>query len=274
MLNDKLSDFVEAPVTYTVRTDEKPVTKTVGPGGRLRESKGSYQPHQVKLYNGRPMTNELSLDKNGFILLNEPTQVSNFWDTEQITGCYYRESEQLILKMTGAQDVLIFDHTLRSQDPQQQENHFAREPVSMVHNDYTAWSGPQRVRDLLPKDKAEARLEKRVSIIQVWRPIRGPVEAWPLAFCLPQSVQKEDLIASERRHPNRVGEIYLLSYNPEHQWVYFPKMTTDEVLLFRCYESLTDGRVRFTAHTSFDDPGTPKGASPRESIELRALVFY
>lgn len=274
MVEEKLKDFVEASVTYTVPGEEKPSTSTVGPGGRLREIKGNYQPQTVKLYDARPATGELSLDHNGFVFLNKPTQVNNFWDSKQVTTTYYTETEALIKQVTGAQDVLIFDHTLRSQDLKQQEENYARQPVSMVHNDYTAWSGGQRVRDLLPEDEAEARLQKRVSIIQVWRPIRGPVEAWPLAFCLPQSVEDKDLIASERRHPNRVGEIYLLAENSEHKWVYFPNMTVDEVLVFRCYESMTDGRVRFTAHTSFEDPTTPKGAAPRESIEIRALAFF
>lgn len=274
MQEDNLGDFVEASVTYTVPGEEKPVTRTIGPGGRLRENKGNYLPEIVKLYDGRPMAKDLSLDENGFVLINEPTQVTNFWDEEQVKSTYYDETSALIRKMTGAKEVLIFDHTLRSGDPEQQEQHYAREPVSMVHNDYTAWSGPQRVRDLLPVDEAEARLQNRVSIIQVWRPIQGPVKAWPLAFCVPKSVEPKDLIASERRHPNRVGEIYLLAHNPNHRWVYFPQMTVDEALVFRCYESMTDGRVRFTPHTSFDDPTTPPNAPPRESIEIRALAFF
>jgi hypothetical protein len=37
---------------------------------------------------------------------------------------------------------------------------------------------------------------------------------------------------------------------------------------------MDDGRARFTAHTSFDDPSSPPNAAPRESIEVRALVFW
>lgn len=274
MQKNRLGDAVEASITYSVPGGEKPSTTTVGPGGRLRESKGSYESHSVKIYNARPVTDELSLDSNGFVLVHEPTEVQDFWDVDQVTSQYYREVERLILRTTEASEVLIFDHTLRSCDPEKQEGHFAREPVSMAHNDYTAWSGPQRVRDLLPAKEAAERLGRRVSILQVWRPIRGPVEAWPLAFCHPSFVGTSDLIASERRHPNRVGEIYLLAANSEHLWLYFPVMTTEEALLFRCYDSMTDGRVRFTPHASFDDPTTPSQARPRESIEIRALVFY
>lgn len=200
MLEERLKDFVEALVTYTVPTEEKPVTTTVGPGGRLRESKGSYVPQAVRCFDGRPIVGALSLDETGFVLVDAPTRVSNFWEPAQLEGIFYPEVEALIRRVTGAQDVVIFDHTLRSGDPHQQEERFAREPVSLAHNDYTAWSGPQRVRDVLPAQEAEARLQKRVSIIQVWRPIQGPVQAWPLAFCLPQSLDEIDVIASERRH--------------------------------------------------------------------------
>jgi hypothetical protein len=45
-------------------------------------------------------------------------------------------------------------------------------------------------------------------------------------------------------------------------------------VLIKCYDSLDDGRARFTAHTAFDDPTTPADAPPRESIEVRTLVFF
>ncbi|MBK05478.1 MAG: methyltransferase [Deltaproteobacteria bacterium] len=269
-----LKDNVQAPVTYTVRGTEKPVASTTGPGGRLREWKGEYETHTVEFYDGRSVVDTLSLDDDGFRLVNAPTKVEDFWQPSQIEEVYYKEVEALIKQETGAQEVLVFDHTLRSGNEDKQEGHFARKPVVVSHNDYTAWSGPQRVRDLYTEEEAEARLKKRFSIIQVWRPISGPVVSWPLAFCHPSKVEDRDLIASERRHPNRVGEIYMLAHNPNHQWLYFPHMTTDEALVFRCYESMEDGRVRFTPHTSFDDPTTPKDAPPRESIEIRAFAFF
>ena len=52
------------------------------------------------------------------------------------------------------------------------------------------------------------------------------------------------------------------------------EMTPDEALLLKCYDSATDGRTRFGPHTAFIDPTTPADAAPRESIELRTLVFH
>ncbi len=50
-------------------------------------------------------------------------------------------------------------------------------------------------------------------------------------------------------------------------------MARHEALLIKCYDSARDGRARFTIHTAFDDPASPPGAPPRESIESRTFVF-
>ena len=72
----------------------------------------------------------------------------------------------------------------------------------------------------------------------------------------------------------RVGETYSVVFSPEHRWFYVPEMTADEILLLKCFDSETDGRARFAPHTAFVDPTTPANAAPRESIELRTLVFH
>jgi hypothetical protein len=136
-----------------------------------------------------------------------------------------------------------------------------------VHNDYTEWSG------LLP-DEAEKLLAHRFAIIQVWRAINLPIQSNPLAIADARSLAPEDLIRAERRYPHRVGETYRIRHNPAHRWFYFPEMRRDEALVFKVYDSAKDGRARFTAHSSFNDPNTPAGAPPRQSIEARTLAFF
>jgi len=148
-----------------------------------------------------------------------------------------------------------------------------RQPVARVHVDHTERSGPQRVRDLIP-DEAEELLKGRVQIINLWRPIKGPLLDSPLAVCDARTVKSGDLVASDLVYPNRIGETYSVKYNPDHQWFYVPKMTADEILLLKCFDSKTDGSARFAPHSAFADPTTPPGAPPRESIELRTLVFH
>ena len=79
---------------------------------------------------------------------------------------------------------------------------------------------------------------------------------------------------SDLVYPDRVGETYSVRYSPRHRWFYLPAMQPEEVLLLKCYDSATDGRARFAPHSAFLDPAAPPDAPPRESIELRALVFH
>jgi hypothetical protein len=265
---------IDAPINYQTFTGEKPVTETKTPNGKPWRNLANVSTRIMKVRDGRPLAGALSIDREGFEFVDHDTQVEDFYDRAEVERVYYPEVADLIERRYGAARVLIFDHTVRNGDEGEQDRRGVREPVKMAHNDYTDWSGPQRVRDLLAPDQAEALLRNRLAVIQMWRPINTTVERDPLAICDARALAPEDLIAADRKYPDRVGEIYQVAYNPGHVWYYFPRMRRDEALLFKCYDSKLDGRARFTAHTGFEDPTSPPGAPPRESIEIRALAFF
>lgn len=267
-----MPDHVSAPIRYTVNDGVKPVSLSRTLGGRIEYRNCTFEERVVKVHNGRGKVDDFIFDRHGFVFVRHETRVADFFDRQQVECDYYPEADSLIKQVTGASRVHIFDHTVRSGDLDKQELG-TREPLKQVHNDYTDWSGPQRVRDLLPEE-ADDLLRRRFMIVQVWRPIGTTIISEPLALCDAQSLAKADLIPTERRHPNRVGETYTIAYNPDHRWYYFPKMRRDEAIVFKVYDSAADGNARFTAHGSFSDPHTPEDAPPRESIELRALVFF
>lgn len=267
-------DEVTAEINYSIDTGVKPVNESYGPGNVLSRSIGAIDPRRVRIRNARQLTGRLALERNGFVLVEHRTRVVDFLDKPRIQEVYYPEIEELVARVSGARRVVVFDHTVRSgAELAEREAKQLQEPVLLAHNDYTEWSGPQRVRDVLP-DEADAQLRHRFAIIQVWRPIGRPAERNPLAIADARSLAPGDLIAAERRYPNRVGEIYRVSYNPDHEWFYFPRMRSDEALVFKVYDSAKDGRPRFSAHTAFDDPTTAPDAPPRQSIEARALAFF
>jgi hypothetical protein len=264
---------VTAGIPYTVDTGEKLVNETFGPNNIQRRKTGKHELQPMSVRNGRLHTREFTLDGNGFVFVEHRTRVRDFFDEEELKSVYYPEVERLIKDLSEASRVVMFDHTLRSGDEAERETRLVREPVLSAHNDYTEWSGPQRVRDLLPGE-AEALLKRRFAIIQVWRAINRPIEANPLAVADAKSVAFEDFLLAERRYPNRVGQTYRLMHSPNHRWYYFPRMRRDEALVFKVFDSSKDGRARFTPHTSFEDPASPPDAAPRQSIEARALVFF
>ena len=263
---------MQADITYTRDTGEKLVNETFGPNNIRRRMSGAEERHPMEIANGRE-ARDLALDANGFVLVEHRTAVRDFFDAEELKRVYYPEVVALIQRVAGASRVVVFDHTLRSGSEGEREAKLIREPVLSAHNDYTEWSGPQRVRDLMGEE-AERLLQRRFAIIQVWRAIAEPIRSNPLAMADARSVAPEDLLVAERRYPHRVGQTYRLKYSPRHRWFYFPEMRRDEAIVFKVYDSATDGRARFTPHTSFDDPTTPAGAPPRQSIEARALAFF
>jgi hypothetical protein len=262
---------IEATLNYIVSDGTKIFTETGAPGANDRRSPGKPDPRRVTLHNGRHR--DFTLERAGFHFIRHDTKVADFFDEAEVRRVYYPEMEALVKAESGATRVVVFDHTLRTADDAAREARKIREVVPRVHNDYTEWSGPQRVRDLLP-DEADDLLRRRFAIVQVWRPIRYPVETFPLAICDARTPSPDNLVISERRYPDRIGQTYAITYSPDHVWYWFPRMRREEALVFKTYESLKDGRARWTAHTAFHDPTAVPDARPRESIEIRALAFF
>jgi hypothetical protein len=262
---------VDAPLTFLADASVKPATYNPPPGTGVPRREGNYGRFVTRIHDARPIAPRLSLDREGFILLRHETRMRDFYDKTEVERVYYPEVEALVRSQTGAEKVVVFDHTIRAADRAVERG--LRAPVQMVHNDYTEKSGPQRVRDLLGAE-AESRLRRRYVEINVWRPIRGPVQMAPLALADASSIAPEDLVTCDLIYADRTGEIYYGVHNPAQRWHYFPAMEREEAVLIKCFDSKTDGRARFSLHTAFDDPTSPANAPPRESIEARAFAFF
>ncbi len=264
---------VEATLNYLADGAERPVSYAyTSPSGTPQTTRRN-APHTVIIHNARPILSQLSLDQQSFVLTHQDSKVTNFYDEHEVRGMYYPEVERLLKETTGAVKVVIFDYVVRCAPKARQGEHGVREPARIVHNDYSFRSASRRVRDHVPAE-AEELLRHRFAEINVWRSIRGRIQESPLALCDARSIASQDVVASDLVYPNRVGETYAFTYNSAHRWYYFPHLEPSEVILLKCYDSKDDGRARFTAHTAFEDPTSPPNAPPRESIEVRALVFF
>ncbi|KAA6408151.1 MAG: hypothetical protein FRX48_07893 [Lasallia pustulata] len=225
----------------------------------------------VEISDIRGQEHKFTLDQNAFEALKDiSSEEHEFADDSHIKKVYYPEVEKLILdNVPGAKRVLIFDHTIRRANP-----NASRAPVTRVHIDQTLASAEARVRHHLP-DEADTLIKSRYRIINVWRPINGAVESFPLGFADSSSVRDEDIVGVEHRYPDRTGETAGVKHSDSQKWYYWSGMTNDERLLLKCSDSdevvrQSGGRV---PHTAFVHPRSPEGAKPRESIEVRALVF-
>lgn len=257
---------VDATLKYVVRGQKS----TFYAGDRER----SYWPgeeHDVVIRDLRPVAGELALERNGFVLANEPDDTADYTDKDQL-GQYCHNTEALVQRLTGAAKVISFGPILRTSASGTQGHN---QPAFGAHVDYGARTVGDFARLILGAEEAGQRLGGRHMLINVWRPI-APVESTPLALCDARTVAREDLFDSEI-----VGGLggldfslwgFNLAYRPDHRWYWVPQMQPAESLVFKLFDSDPDA-VQFTAHSAFTDPAAPADAAPRQSIEVRTIAF-
>ncbi len=267
---------IKANLKFLANLDEPLVYVPSKGGGDQTDHVGNFTMQAVSVHDGRIDKHSASLDVEGFQLVSQETAVEDFYDAAQVKSTYHEEVKALLMQTTGATRVEVFDDTLRTSSIERQRARNIREPADIVHNDYTARSGIRRMRDYFADDvdEAEKLLQRRFAIVNVWRSIAGPVVDHPLVLCDAATVRPEDLIAVERRAEERIGELQVVRHDPGQRWYYFPQMQMNEALLFKTFDSETDGRARFTVHSSFADPAAPVDAPARASIETRCLLFF
>jgi hypothetical protein len=235
---------------------------------------GEFRSVPVAVADARSLSEPPTLDREGFALVEHATRLADFYDSAAVERVYYREIVELLKRATGAAEVHVFDHTLRLEDEAKRRVHGTRLPVSVVHNDYTEHSGPQRVRDVLAPETAERLLAGRFAMVNVWRSFGASAERFPLAAADGRTVLPADYIAVDLVYPDRTGEVYYNAHSDGQRWFYFSRMQRNEAMLLKCFDSARDGRTRYTAHTGFANPHAPADTPPRESIEVRTLLYF
>ncbi|MEL6683789.1 MAG: CmcJ/NvfI family oxidoreductase [Pseudomonadota bacterium] len=195
-----------------------------------------------------------------------PTEVRSFEADKGWQETYDRELTQLLQDEVDAQEVIIFDHTVRVDNPSAD-----RKPARNVHSDYSVDGAKQRLVDILGLKQAAAWSKGHYAFINVWRPLGAPINSAPLGFVLPESVAEEDWILLDLIYPDRMGQILGLAANPDHEWIYMSKMTPNDVAYFNIFDN--QGRPSI-AHSALDMVEDPTIQTIRKSIESRTLVRY
>jgi len=243
---------------------------------------------ECPMHDARDLVPAATLESKGFELSKNPTKVTNFKDADEMKQIYYPEMESLVKKLTGAPKVIVFDHTLRESgvtNLNASNAAAAAGTVARVHCDYSDKSGPERVKTLfssggytgfkMTEEERDAILKGRFAFVNVWRNIDPtvPVQRMPLAVADEKTIPKEDFVEYEMNFPERVGQNYALKHRDAHKWYYYPKMTQEECLVFKVYESRPSG-ARFTFHTAFEHPDTTDSTPTRKSCETRTIAIW
>lgn len=221
---------------------------------------------QIEVRDLRDQTYTPSFDADGIVFVDQASAVNDFEHSQDWQATYDGQLQQLLKSKIGAKEVIVFDHTVRIDDPTA-----ARRPARNVHNDYNKGGAEQRLIDIVGEARAEAFHKAGYGFVNIWRPIEHTIQSSPLGFIRPSSMKPNDWMDIGLIYPDRFGQILGVAANPAHQWFFKSEMTPDEAIIFNIYDNT--GRPHL-AHSALDLPGDADVTIPRKSIESRTLVRY
>ncbi|KAH8764190.1 putative 7 alpha-cephem-methoxylase [Diaporthe sp. PMI_573] len=263
--------------------DEKPfyLFHDLPPGtspSNFRTKKGTSE----VVHNLRGIEDQFNLDQNGFSVMRQDFCLDTI-DDHSVNSHYLPSLEVLLRDLVGPEsEIFFFDWRIRSSSKSGtdipdgtkislEDRSIVLEPVKAVHVDQSKRGAINRVLRHFP-DRAEQLLAGRVRIINIWRPLRGPVECNPLGLLDGSTVAEERLAEVDVVRESYVGEAYYPLQDDRYRWYFIHGQTKEEVLIMKMYDSSETARAKCCPHAAFSHNVTQR-PNPRESIEARALVF-
>ncbi|MBC81945.1 MAG: hypothetical protein CMQ33_14095 [Gammaproteobacteria bacterium] len=247
-------------------------------------------------YPGLDPSSPECMDRMGVSLAHCESKCEDFYDAGEVERIFYPEIEKLLLEFfPGATDALVYNHDVfdRDYEGDRTENQEKKIPgvnanyAYLVHNDLNDNSGRVRCRELLTNNlrnfgreqqyteaEADEKMSRRFMSINLAKPMET-VKQNPFVLCAWPSFADQAYINNYRIYDDRVGETTRFTHRDEHEWYWFPKQTSTEVSMLKCYDSITDGSVsRWSFHSACDDPTAPGDAPCRKNVVVRSFVFF
>ncbi|KAF2676244.1 putative CmcJ-like methyltransferase [Lentithecium fluviatile CBS 122367] len=248
------------------------------PGGFPKTNAVPHKCEGMSVEDIRGREEEFSLEKNGFAVigLDAPVSLNDFQNlpAEELTERYFKPLADTLQAFLRAERVQIFDFQVRKSHPEfpisTGESYDFQQPSTILHIDTTPGYTRNLVQRLNPG--LEELLNMRHQYVNVWKPLKGPVSSWPLAVCDNTSVDTaSDLQARDIVYPEGPVESFWVHPSPAHRFYYLSNQNTEEALVMLQSDS---GGWTGVPHTAFPNPWAILDTQGRESVEVRALVFY
>lgn len=255
-----------AMVNYHVHKDERQAFELDAGGVVGNLISPELAETDVNLIDTRTSAKPVSFCVDALEFAEYPSAIRDFNEDDDWKDTYEAELTKLLQEKLGAKEVIIFDHTVRVDDP-----NAVRPPARNVHSDYSVDGANQRLIDLVGKEQADNWSKGHFAFINIWRPVDNPINSAPLGFIRPSSVAQQDWILLDLIYPDRKGQIMGVVGNEHHEWLYQSKMTPDEVAIFNIYDN---NGLPSIAHSALDMIEDENVHTIRKSIESRTLVRY
>ena len=227
---------------------------------------------EIRIHNARALEQAPNVERENFQLVDCPSSRKlghDYYDDDYVTDRFYKYCSSVVKTLTGCIDTKVLQHEYRDgggNDRGSGPGYYA----SSVHADVSP----------LFEDTASGTGGQHFGLYNVWRNIdfERDIEFMPLAVCDATTVSGADIVYADSwrrtKPPTRFTNSRLI-HNPAQTWYYFPRMTVNEVLLFKQYDTRQENAGQRSAfHVAFKDPTSPVDAPLRQTIEARVLAIY
>lgn len=211
------------------------------------------------------------LDSSGFELFDFNSPIKDFSADDAITAHYYPAIAQFVRIQTGADEVYVSQHLIRTED----KSNFNKAYARFVHCDYSMSTARSASLTLIENRKLDPRDYKHADFAwyNSWQPFDNVVQQNPLAMLDARTIEASDIQEYVYGGYGKSSKSSIPAYREGHQFYYYANMTPDEVLLIKQMDTRTE-RAAVAPHTSFIDSNSPVDAPPRRSIEVRMMAVF
>lgn len=216
----------EKPYAFRYEIEEGPVPQS---NMTMEET------HGIKVCDIRNDIRNFTLERNGFEVMQIRCELSreDFLNEGKL-ATYFQELETTLKKRLRARKAMVFRHGIRKRHPgfpiSTGEKYDYDQPTSVAHIDTT----PEEMLKEVERQTGLTQKNGNVEWINVWKPLRGPLNDWPLALCDEATVTpKSDLEPADILYPDLATENFQVYHNKRHRWYYLSDHMPDEIIVFR-----------------------------------------
>ncbi|EAL85031.1 putative CmcJ-like methyltransferase [Aspergillus fumigatus Af293] len=169
----------------------------------------------ITVENMRGREDQFQLERNGFTILkvNTGLEYDDFFKQKGVTQ-YLRLMEGVLKARLGANGT-VYEYD---------------QPTTVAHVD--------EIRRQYGKE-ADGLLKKRFQWINFWKPLRGPVNDWPLVLCDSSLIDvRKDLAVADLLYPDLATENQVMYYRDGLKWYYLSDHEPSEIIVFKQMDSL------------------------------------